>query len=297
MKYLIVVFSIFSFNCNSMNKHNLDIQGHRGCRGLMPENTIPAMLKALELGVTTLEMDVVITKDSQVVLSHEPFFNHEITTLPNGQWVSVDNEKLYNIYQLNYDSIQKYDVGIKPHPRFANQKKIPVYKPLLTTVMDSVQQYCATHNKTLPMFNIEIKSTLDGDNIYHPTVDVFCKLVMQVIEKHSTVRNTTIQSFDTRALQYMHKVYSSITLAALIEEKIPLDVSTIKNQLGFTPNIISPHYGLVNTTFINACHNASIKVIPWTVNDKPTMERLIKEGVDGIISDYPDILVSCTKSN
>ncbi len=278
-----------------MQQNKLDMQGHRGCRGLMPENTIPAMLKAIELGVTTLEMDVVITKDSQVVLSHEPFFNHEITTLPNGQWVTIDNEKQHNIYQLNYDSIKKYDVGVKPHPRFTNQKKLPVYKPLLTDVMDSVKQYCATHGKPLPMFNIEIKSVADGDNVYHPTVDIFCKLVMLVIEKQSMVRNTIIQSFDTRALQYMHKAYSDITLAALIEEKIPLDISTIKSQLGFTPNIISPHYGFVDAAFIKACHNAHIKIIPWTVNDKPAMEKLIIAGVDGIISDYPDILIASIK--
>src|SRR5438477_12423519 len=79
-----------------------DIEGHRGCRGLMPENTIPAMMKALELGVSTLEMDAVITKDGQVILSHEPFFNHEITTKPNGQYVTEQEEHDLNIYKMTF---------------------------------------------------------------------------------------------------------------------------------------------------------------------------------------------------
>jgi glycerophosphoryl diester phosphodiesterase len=291
---IIVINSLTSLHCNTMQQQKLDLQGHRGCRGLMPENTIPAMLKALELGVTTLEMDCAITKDGQLILSHEPFFNHEITTLPNGQYITEATEKQYNIYQLTYDSVKTFDVGLKPHPRFAKQQKIAACKPLLSAVIDSVKQYCTTHNKPLPYFNIEIKSLPEGDNVYHPTVDVFCKKVMDIIEQHSLARNTIIQSFDVRALQYMHKAYSSIVLAALIEEKISLHVDNIVTQLGFTPAIISPHYALVDTAFIKACHNKNIKIIPWTVNDKPTMEKLIKEGVDGIITDYPDQLITVT---
>ncbi len=100
-----------------------DKQGHRGCRGLMPENTIPAMLKAIDLGVTTLEMDVVITKDKKVILSHEPFFGNEITTRPDGSYIKFTEEQHYNIYQMNYDEVIKYDVGMKPHPRFPQQQK------------------------------------------------------------------------------------------------------------------------------------------------------------------------------
>src|SRR5688572_8669254 len=100
-----------------------DTEGHRGCRGLMPENSIPAMMKALEIGVSTLEMDAVITKDNQVILSHEPFFNHEITTKPNGEAVTEAEEKSLNIYRMTYSETQQYDVGLKPHPRFPNQQK------------------------------------------------------------------------------------------------------------------------------------------------------------------------------
>ena len=105
-----------------------DKQGHRGCRGLMPENTIPAFLKAIELGVTTLEMDTVITKDKKVLVSHEPFFNHEITTQPNGNYIHENEEKLFNIFKMNYADTLSFDVGLKAHPRFPEQKKIKATK-------------------------------------------------------------------------------------------------------------------------------------------------------------------------
>src|SRR5688572_5211788 len=108
---------------------SLDLQGHRGARGLMPENTIPAMLKAIDLGVTTLEMDVVISKDHKVVLSHDTYFSDNITTTPDGKHLSKKETTQHLLYQMPYDSIKKYDVGLKPHPDFPRQQKIAIYKP------------------------------------------------------------------------------------------------------------------------------------------------------------------------
>ena len=105
---------------------SFDIEGHRGCRGLMPENTIPAMYKAIDLGVTTLEMDAVITKDREVVVSHEPFFNHEITTKPDGTEVKESEERNLNIYHMTYEEVKQFDVGKKNHPRFPRQQKMAV---------------------------------------------------------------------------------------------------------------------------------------------------------------------------
>src|SRR5687768_8685007 len=116
-----------------------DKEGHRGCRGLMPENTLPAMLAALDMHVTTLEMDVVVTKDKQVILSHEPFFNHEITTKPSGEFVNEQEEKGLNIFKMNFAETQHYDVGLKPHPRFPRQQRLKAKKPLLSEVIDNVE--------------------------------------------------------------------------------------------------------------------------------------------------------------
>ena len=267
----------------------LDKQGHRGCRGLMPENTIAAMVKALDLGVTTLEMDVVITADEKVVLSHEPFFNHEITTMPHGSFVTEEKEKSLNIFQMNYDQVQTYDVGVKPHPRFPLQQKMRAVKPLLSHLIDSVKAYCREKKIALPQFNIETKSMPGTDLVYHPAPARFVTLLMDVIKEKGMENYTIIQSFDFRTLQYVHRNYPSVKTAMLIEDD---DKRTIEEQaaaLGFLPSIYSPHFSLVTKELITWCHQKQIKVIPWTVNDAAEMKRLVLLGADGIISDYPDL--------
>jgi glycerophosphoryl diester phosphodiesterase len=266
-----------------------DKQGHRGCRGLMPENTIPAMLHALDLDVTTLELDVVITKDKQVVVSHEPFFNHDISTKPNGEAVTIAEEKGLNIFQMEYAQVKTYDVGMKPHPRFSQQKKIAAVKPLLRDLFDSVAVYMQSHNRLQPYFNIETKCLPIGDGIYHPKPDEFVELLMAVIEEKKMEERVIIQSFDFRTLQYLHQHYPHMKTAMLIEDD---DKRGIENQieaLGFQPTIYSPHYSLVNAELISYCRSKKIKVIPWTVNTKEEIEQLKKMGVDGIISDYPNL--------
>ena len=272
-----------------VSQKEFDKQGHRGCRGLMPENTIPAMLKALDLGVTTLEMDVVITKDKKVVVSHEPWFESEITTKPDGSFIPAADAMKYNIYQMNYDEVKKYDVGMKPYPRFPKQAKINAYKPLLSDLLDSVTNYMMTRRKPFPFYNIETKSLPAGDNIYHPKPEEFVELLMAVIKEKGVEDRVIIQSFDFRTLQYLHKRYPSIKTAALVEATDKRNIEALTNDLGFTPSIYSPAYQLVNSSLISTFHAKNIKVIPWTVNDKAKIEELKKIGVDGIITDYPDL--------
>ncbi len=268
---------------------SFDKQGHRGCRGLMPENTIPAMLHALDLGVTTLELDVVITKDKQVVVSHEPFFNHDITTKPNGEYVTLAEEKGLNIYQMNYAEVKKYDVGMKVHPRFPQQQKMAAYKPLLKELLDSVAQYMISSKRPHPYFNIETKCLPVGDNLYHPKPDEFVELLMAVIKEKKLEEQVVIQSFDFRTLQYLHQHYPHIKTAMLIEDN---DKRGIEKQIGalcFTPSIYSPHFSLVNEALVTYCRSKKIKLIPWTVNTKEDINRLKNMGVDGIITDYPNL--------
>ena len=119
----------------------LDLQGHRGCRGLMPENTIPAMIRAIDLRVFTLELDVVISADKKVVVSHDVFFHENITTTPEGKFLTKSEAAKRLLYTMPYDSIRRYDVGMKPHPDFPRQQKMAVYKPLLSELLDSTQAY------------------------------------------------------------------------------------------------------------------------------------------------------------
>lgn len=266
-----------------------DRQGHRGCRGLMPENTWPAMKKAIDLGVTTLEMDVVFTRDKEAVLSHEPFFSHDITTAPDGHVITETEEHQLNLYQMDYSTITKYDVGVKPHPRFPKQQKLPAVKPRLADILDSVAQYVAASNRPFPSFNIETKTDPATDNIFHPAPEEFVDRLMKVIRDKKVEDHVIIQSFDFRTLRYLHKKWPGIRTAMLIEDFDERGLTDQLRALGFHPTIYSPDYKMVTADLVRQCHVLGIKVIPWTVNSKQDMERLIGMGVDGIISDYPDL--------
>jgi glycerophosphoryl diester phosphodiesterase len=266
-----------------------DKEGHRGCRGLMPENTIPAMLKALDLGVTTLEMDVVITKDKKVILSHEQWFGKEITTKPDGTFMGEREERKYNIYWMSYAETKAFDVGMKLHPRFPQQQKMKVTKPLLADVIESIKKDMMTRRRPFPFYNIETKTNPEFDGVFHPKPEEFVELLMDVIKEKQIEEYVIIQSFDFRTLQYLHQKYPAIKTAMLIED---FDKRTFDEQLkdlGFTPAIYSPAYQLVNGDLLKKCHQKNIKVIPWTVNDKAKIEELKKMGVDGVITDYPDL--------
>ncbi len=273
-----------------MSEPAFDVEGHRGGRGLMPENTIPAMLKAIDLGVTTLEMDAVITKDKQVILSHEPFFNHEISTKPDGTEVKKEEERSLNIYQMDYDQVRQFDVGSRMHPRFQRQQKMKVSKPRLADVIDSVETYCKQKRIASPEYNIETKSQPLTDGTYHPSPQEYVELIVAVAKSKGIVERMIIQSFDFRTLQYLHQKYPEIKTAMLIEDFDKRSLEQQLKDLGFTANIYSPAYSLVTSAIVEKCHQLKIRVIPWTVNDKATIERLKEMGVDGIITDYPDLL-------
>lgn len=272
------------------NSMPFDKQGHRGCRGLMPENTIPAMLKAIDLGVTTLELDIVFTKDKVAILSHEPFFNHQITTTPEGKFITEKEEKQYNIYQLSFAETQRYDVGLKPHPRFPSQQKLKAAKPALAAMIDSVENYLTLHHLPKVYYNIETKTNPLTDNIYHPAPQEFVDRLMQIINSKGIANRVIIQSFDFRTLQILHRNYPAIKTAMLIEDYDKRSLDEQITSAGFNPTIYSPAQQLVTKALVEACHAKNIAVIPWTVNDTATIHRLKQLGVDGIISDYPNLL-------
>jgi glycerophosphoryl diester phosphodiesterase len=257
----------------------------------MPENTIGAMLHALAMGVTTLEMDIVISADGVPVLSHEPFFNHEISRKPDGKPVTEAEEKSLNIYHMTVKEIQSYDVGTQYHPRFPDQLKIPALKPTLAEVFAAVKEYMMTAKRPFPFFNIETKCQPETDNRYHPEPEVFVDKIMEVVKAYQQEEQLIIQSFDPRSLQILHRKYPVIKTALLIEETTKGDLNSQLKTLGFTPGIYSPAYALVTPELIRSCHEKNIAVIPWTVNDTATIKKLKLMGVDGIISDYPNLLL------
>lgn len=296
MKNTLLLMSIVLLSCTNNSTttetketSSFDKEGHRGCRGLMPENTIPAFKNAIDLGVTTLEMDAIITKDKQVILSHEPFFNHEITTKADGSFVKEEEEKSLNIYEMTYEQTQQFDVGLKPHPRFEKQQKMAAHKPKLADVIDSAEAY--TKAKGLPaiQYNIETKSKPETDGTYHPKPDEFVELLIAVIKDKKIEDRVIIQSFDIRTLQYLHSKYPEIKTAYLFEPPSPKSLTERLKDLAFKPTIYSPEFITVTPEVIKECHDAGIKVIPWTVNEAAQIKQLKEMGVDGVISDYPDL--------
>jgi len=269
--------------------HNtLDIQGHRGCRGLYPENTIPAFLHAMDLGVHTLEFDVVISADEKIIVSHDPYMSYDISTAPNDVEITKETEKDHNIYKLSYDDIKNYDVGIKPFSRFPDQKKMAVHKPSLKDLIT------ATEAKDPKIrYNIEIKRRPENDGIFHPEYTHFADLVINEIDALGITNWTTVQCFDVPTLQYIHKTYPHIKLVYLIENKDTPDQNL--DKLGFKPDVYSPEYKLVDDELVSLCNHKNIQLIPWTVNEVEDMKALINLKVDGIITDYPDRLIELCK--
>lgn len=264
----------------------IDIQGHRGSRGLVPENSIPAFMRALEEGVTTLELDVVITKDKQVLISHDPYMLSDICSKPNGEPVEKDEVEDLNIYRMTYAEVQQFDCGSRGNTRFPEQQKMPVTKPLLADMIDQVEDHLTKNNLAQVNYNIEIKSLTSEYGISQPQVDEFSQLVLEVITQRLGHERFTIQSFDFNVLKHIHQAYPKVALVALVENKKGVEANL--SDLGFVPEVYSPYYLLLNKKAVDLCHEKGMKVIPWTVNDRDRMERLIEMGVDGIITDYPN---------
>lgn len=273
--------------------HSLDIQGHRGCRGLLPENTIPAFIKAVELGVTTLELDVVISQDKQVVVSHEPFLSHIICLSPTGETISAEEEKKYNLYEMPYAKIAECDCGSRAHPQFPEQKNFPAHKPLLSDVINTVEQFIAENGYDPVLYNIETKSSEAGDGIFHPAPNEFVDLLVNIIRAKKIQDRTVVQSFDVRTLQVIKARNVDLDLALLVGNTDTPE-QNLKN-LGFTPEIYSPHHNLVNKNLMSLAKQKSIKVVPWTVNEREDIQQMLAVGVDGIISDYPNRVIEITK--
>lgn len=263
-----------------------DVQGHRGARGLKPENTIPAFIMALDSGVTTLEMDVVITRDKQVVLSHEPWMSSEICLDPQGKAFSDRDEKKYNIYEMDYEQVKLFDCGMKENRNFPGQQKIAVSKPLLQDVIVAVEDHIRSYTRYEVDYNIEIKSSPAGDGKTHPSVEEYSDLVYNLVDEYLPMSRVVIQSFDFRVLQYWHTKYPQVRLSALVENLKSVEANL--HELGFDPNVYSPYYKLINKEKIAYLHRRKIRVIPWTVNEHKDMLQLRGMGADGFITDYPN---------
>lgn len=265
--------------------HHLEVQGHRGERGNLPENSIPGFIGAVKKGVDVLELDLVISRDKKVVVSHEPYMSSDFMLMPSGDSISKEAERSYNLYKMTYDSIRQFDAGSKGNPLFPGQKKIKTYKPLLGEVIDSVEAFVENGGLPPVKYNVEIKSVVSEYGHYQPEPEEFVNLVMNIIRKKAIEDKVVVQSFDPEVLRVMKRQYPGIQLSYLVSSE---GIEENLSLLNFLPEIYSPRYTLVNRAFVDSIHNRNMRLIPWTVNEKEDIRNLIHLEVDGIITDYPE---------
>jgi glycerophosphoryl diester phosphodiesterase len=261
------------------------LQGHRGCRGLYPENSIPAFAHALEMGVQVLEMDVCLSADGQVVVSHEPYMNSLYASHPSGDPVLKSEEASLNLYRMSYAEIKTYDVGRRGNRLFPEQRAVAAVKPLLRDVLALGEAFRLKTGKPI-YYNIEIKSDPSEYGKSQPAdVADFSKLVHAVIAAAVDWKYVVLQSFDFQVLKYWHKVWGRVSLSALVDNESP---AFVLNELGFTPAIYSSSYKQLDGARIAFSHANKMRVIPWTVNVREDIQKMIDLGVDGLITDYPN---------
>lgn len=289
--------------------HAFDIQGHRGARGLAPENTLEGFAVALSLGVSTLELDVGITRDGTVVIAHDTRLNPDVTRGPDGRWL---NPPTHAIHNLSFHELQRYDVGrLRPGSdyshRFQQQRRMDrVRIPTLASLFELVQR----SGNAQVRLNIETKlSPLAPAETAPP--EAFVAALLRVIAQYRMETRVTIQSFDWRTLRLVQRDATQIETSYLSAQQSwtdnilagRADGSPWTAGIGFAehgsvPKMVraaggtawSPYFAELTPQSVQEAHALGLKVLPWTVNETADMERMIELGVDGMISDYPDRL-------
>ena len=267
-----------------VEKYAFDLQAHRGGASIYPENSIQAFQQAIEMDVTTLELDVVVSKDSMIVVSHEPFMRPGLCKTPEGE--PVESAEEYNLYEMTYAEIKTFDCGSLPSEEFPKRKNLETYKPLLSEVIQLTTSNFRERGTRVSL-NIELKSSPETDNIYHPEPEEFVRLVLLTIKNELIpVYKITLQSFDERIIREVNEKYPMFQTAYLVNEGNVFDnITKIKS----VPKIYSPYYELLDSLQVKQAHDMGMKVIPWTVNEFKDMKALLEMGVDGLITDYPNL--------
>jgi glycerophosphoryl diester phosphodiesterase len=248
------------------------VHGHRGARAVLPENTLPAFEYAIQVGVDVLELDLAVTKDNVLVVSHDPHVNPVICK---------DAPANLAIRQLTLSELRRFDCGALKNPRFPKQKPVP------GTHVPTLDEVLALASRGAFDFNIETKIFADNPELT-PTPEQFARLLLDAVKKRNLVSRVIVQSFDFRTLHAMRKLDKSIRLSALYEGK-PKPFVEIAREAGAT--IVSPSFELVTKAEVEAAHRARLQVVPWTANTREDWQRLLDCGVDAIISDDPAELV------
>jgi len=252
--------------------------GHRGCRGLLPENSIESFQYAISLGVDGIELDVVVNKDKQLVISHEPFFQSSFCLDATGNTISTENQ--WNIYEMTQAEIEQFDCGTKIHPRFEEQKKFRTHKPLLQELFEKVDL-----SKTKILF--EVKSSPKEYGKSQPKPSGFVDIIFQEITNFQFKENLIFMSFDSQILEEIHRknpTYPCVYLTYLPYKS----ASSFLKKLTFTPYALGMYHQTIGKKDSKTLHKKNVKLYAWTVNSSKDQKKLIEKKVDGIITDFPD---------
>lgn len=250
----------------------LDVQGHRGCRGLRPENTLPAFEKALELGVTTLEMDIQTTSDRVLVVFHDQHLDAKRCVSDTGHGVPREP---FN--DLRFEQLAQIDCGSQPSSKFPEQKPVPgAGVPRLEQVFDLARD--ADYPVQL---SIEIKMQKRKHGI---PIDEVARLLVDLVRRYGFETRTIVQSSDPEALNAVKELAPELRRSVLVKRRGSYD--RLLRETG-SP-ILSPRYDRLKRKDVTRLQARGVQIIPWTVNEPDDIRRMIAWGVDGIISDYPD---------
>jgi glycerophosphoryl diester phosphodiesterase len=261
-----------------------DLQGHRGTRGLRPENTLPAFAKALEIGVDTLELDTNVTRDGVVVVMHDRRLNPNVARGPGGQWVSPPGPA---IHQLTYAELSRYDVGrLKPGTDYSKEFPDQValdgtHAPRLADVFALVRR----QGDRRVRFNIETKISPEAPE-ESPPPEEFARRLVDEIRAGGMQHRSSIESFDWRTLAVVQRIAPEIPTVYLTYKMEGSAPRKVKDAGG---TIWSPFYKDVDEEKIREAHALGVSVVVWTVNDPAEMKRMVEMGVDGLITDRPDV--------
>lgn len=296
LSFLSITFIFFDFMAiNKEHKYPGFLKiGHRGTRGMMPENTIPAMEKGIAYGANMVEMDVHITKDGKVIVYHDDSFDPNYTLMPDGSEIEPKKRDNYIFYQMNYADIRPFIIGKKKYKSYPLQQNVASYTPLLSELIDSVDHYTQINKLPKVYYLVEIKADEKTDGVNQPAPEVFVKKVMEVLAPKKLGDRLIIQSFDIRQLKVVHQKYPGVATGFLVgDNKLSFDQHL--TDMGFTPTFYNPHYGMVNEQLVKQCHDKKMLICPWTVNDIQEMKRVKDLKVDGIITDFPNYFAELLK--
>ena len=264
----------------------IDVQGHRGARGHLPENTLAAFKLALEMGVDTLEMDCGVTKDGVVVVHHDRRLNPDVARGADGKWVSAPAA---TIHELTFEQLQSYDVGrLRPGSEYA--KRFPHQRPIDGTRVPRLSDVLAMARQSKVRFNIETKlQATHPDETVSP--EAFARALIAEVKKAGLERRVSIQSFDFRTLKIVEREAPEIATVYLTE----VTTSDPAQLHAAGAKTWSPDFRGVTPYVMGEARRLGLRVVVWTPNEPADIAQMIQAGVDGIISDYPDRVLTALK--